>query len=121
MQTKWQAAADQLRIPFWDWASNATMPDIVSQPMVQITNSLGKVETVSNPLYQYTFQNMPMDPNYFPADAGDGWLANYPQTMRGVSVKGGPSDPNLSNTYMSYYNFKSDTVSSELGNMLRTG
>ncbi|CZR60853.1 related to monophenol monooxygenase precursor (tyrosinase precursor) [Phialocephala subalpina] len=109
MQATWQIAADQLRIPFWDWASNYTLPDIAEQSTTQIMNSSGKYQTVNNPLYQYKFQNMPMNAQYFPTTDSDGWLAKYPQTMRGVSVQGGPSNPGLSNYYMAYYKFKSAT------------
>ncbi|KUJ20310.1 Di-copper centre-containing protein [Mollisia scopiformis] len=103
MQPTWQVAADQFRIPYWDWASSPNMPDVVSQPTVQITNSAGRNQTVTNPLYQYSFQNMPMNQTWFPTNAGDGWLANYPQTMRGVNTKGGPSNPALSNYYLNYF------------------
>ena len=118
MQATWQIAADQLRIPFWDWASNYTLPDIAEQATTQIMNSSGKYQTVNNPLYQYKFQNMPMNAQYFPTTDSDGWLAKYPQTMRGVSVQGGPSNPGLSNYYMAYYQFKSSTVSKSSRGML---
>lgn len=111
MQPIWQVAADQLRIPFWDWASNYTLPDIVEQPTTQILNASGKYQFVNNPLYQYEFQNMPMSQQYFSTADSDGWLAKYPQTMRGVSVQGGPSDIGLSNYYMAYFQLKTNTVS----------
>ncbi|KAF8858063.1 Di-copper centre-containing protein [Acephala macrosclerotiorum] len=109
MQATWQIAADQLRIPFWDWASNSTLPDIVEQPTTQILNSSGEYQIVNNPLYQYKFQNMPMNQQYFPTSDSDGWLAQYPQTMRGVSTQGGPSDIGLSNYYMAYFQLKTNT------------
>jgi len=47
----YQTAANNFRLPYWDWASVADMPDVVSQQYIQITTASG-VETVSNPLYQ---------------------------------------------------------------------
>jgi tyrosinase len=49
--TTYQAAANNFRIPYWDWASIPAMPDVVSQQYVQITTPSG-VKTVANPLYQ---------------------------------------------------------------------
>jgi tyrosinase len=112
MQPTWQAAANQFRFPYWDWASQSAMPAIVSQPMVQIINSKGFNQTVTNPLYQYSFQKFPMNQTWFPPSAADGWLANYPQTMRGVYTKGGPSSPSLANEYLNYFGLQKATVSS---------
>ncbi len=47
----YQAAANNFRIPYWDWASIPTMPGVVSQQYVQITTPLG-VQIVANPLFQ---------------------------------------------------------------------
>jgi tyrosinase len=47
----YQDAADKFRIPYWDWASIPTMPDVVNQQSIQITTASG-VQTVENPLFQ---------------------------------------------------------------------
>lgn len=49
--SSYQAAANNLRIPYWDWASVPAMPDVVSEQYVQITTPSG-VKTVANPLFQ---------------------------------------------------------------------
>lgn len=114
MKKKWQDAADQLRIPYWDWATNPNMPDVVSQQTVQITNSAGQIQQVNNPFYAYNFQNMPMNQTWFPQNTPDGWLSKYPQTMRGLSTENGQSDPGLCNAYMNFYGLKQSTVSAVL-------
>jgi tyrosinase len=59
----WVQAANELRHPFWDWASNSVPPDeVVALPQVQITGPAGTKITVDNPLYQYTFH--PIDPSF---------------------------------------------------------
>ena len=63
-KAKYQAAADKLRLPFWDWAKALSadepmMPPIVSTPNVQVTFPNGTVKQIGNPLYQYNFH--PLD------------------------------------------------------------
>lgn len=111
MQTTWQVAANQLRIPYWDWASSPVMPAVASQSIVQIVNSKGQNQAVTNPLYQYSFHKFPMNTTWFPPGAADGWLANNQQTMRGVLTKGGPSNPDLANEYLNYFGLQKATVS----------
>lgn len=47
----YEAAANNFRIPYWDWAVIPSMPAVVSQQYVQITTASG-VQTVQNPLFQ---------------------------------------------------------------------
>ncbi|KAH7330221.1 hypothetical protein BKA65DRAFT_404823 [Rhexocercosporidium sp. MPI-PUGE-AT-0058] len=93
-------AANNFRIPYWDWAAIPTMPVVVNQPNVTITTGLG-IQSVRNPMYRYKFQKFPLDPVYFPADnsvAGDAWLARYPYTVRGApDTQNSPSDPDTAN------------------------
>jgi tyrosinase len=107
----YQAAANNFRIPFWDWASNNQIPPVVNALNVTITTSSG-VRNVSNPLFQYTFQTFPENQAWFPSNSndGDGVLASYSQTVRGVSVPGGPGNPALPNSWMNNYPFMSQTV-----------
>ena len=53
-KANYQAAAQTLRVPYWDWASHATLPDVVSQPMININTPVGS-KSIVNPLYNYTF------------------------------------------------------------------
>jgi len=75
----YQAAADNVRLPFWDWAAiPQRFPDVLTWPTVQITTPTG-VKNVTNPLYNYKFLSNPEPPEWFPA--GDP-LGNCPTTVR---------------------------------------
>jgi tyrosinase len=79
VQTSYVAAAKTLRLPYWDWAASSAIPAIVSQPQVSVFTPTG-LKTFDNPLYRYKFP--PLDPNGFPTNAGDGFLATTPYTIR---------------------------------------
>ncbi|KAK8031242.1 tyrosinase [Apiospora arundinis] len=51
------SAAVTLRFPYWDWVAQAALPPIVTQTSVTVTAPNGKQTTMSNPLYQYSFQS----------------------------------------------------------------
>lgn len=51
----YQAAAQVLRQPFWDWASQPTLPVAVTLAHVTVTGPEGPV-TIDNPLYNYGFR-----------------------------------------------------------------
>ncbi|KAK1836674.1 hypothetical protein QBC39DRAFT_56270 [Podospora conica] len=51
----YQAAAQVLRQPFWDWASQPMLPVAVTLAHVTVTGPEGPV-TIHNPLYNYRFQ-----------------------------------------------------------------
>ncbi|KAI9702460.1 MAG: hypothetical protein M1836_000940 [Candelina mexicana] len=60
--TRYQAAAENLRAPYWDWASNDTqsrIPDVVSAPTINVVRlSPDGTENnvlIANPLYSYKF------------------------------------------------------------------
>ena len=55
---QYQAAATTLRIPYWDWARNATMPDVTNQPKITINTPTGP-QLIDNPLYTYIFHPRP--------------------------------------------------------------
>jgi tyrosinase len=76
----YQAAADNFRIPYWDWGLNANMPDITNSQTVQITTPTG-IRSVNNPLFAYKFQTYPLNPSYFPPGQ-DYPLPTYRQTTR---------------------------------------
>ncbi|MCJ1477585.1 hypothetical protein MMC13_006258 [Lambiella insularis] len=54
----YQAAAKSFRMPYWDWSLNATMPTLVNVPIITIKTPKG-VQSVPNPLYNYTFHPLP--------------------------------------------------------------
>ncbi len=62
-QQRWVGAAQNLRAPYWDWATNSVPPpEVISLQSVDITTPDGNTTTVPNPLYQYTFN--PIDPSF---------------------------------------------------------
>jgi len=64
---RWVTAAQNLRAPYWDWASNTVPPpEVISSEKVNIVtpDSDGKPIAVQNPLIKYTFN--PIDRS-FPA------------------------------------------------------
>lgn len=54
VRSKYVAAAQTFRIPYWDWSMQSSMPDVVSVPSLQINTPTGQ-QTVDNPLYTYKF------------------------------------------------------------------
>src|SRR5260370_7105626 len=61
----WISVPENLRAPYWDWATNSVPPpEVISLQTVNIITPDGKTSSVSNPLYQYTFT--PTNP-YFPS------------------------------------------------------
>ena len=64
----YQAAATSFRVPYWDWAINATMPDPVNDPMITINTPKGTLSIV-NPLYNYTFHPHPSATDFPPSDS----------------------------------------------------
>lgn len=64
-QPAWLSAAQDLRAPYWDWATNSVPPpEVISMQTVSIMAPDGRTTSVPNPLYQYTFN--PIDPTFPP-------------------------------------------------------
>ena len=61
--------ADELRLPYWDWAidppdpEEGSMPNSLRRQMEKVTFPNGTEAEISNPLYQYVFH--PMDREQF--------------------------------------------------------
>lgn len=58
-QQKYLAAAQKLRLPYWDWASNVTgsgsiFPEFMTTEQITVTMPNG-TQQVDNPLFQYVF------------------------------------------------------------------
>ena len=68
----YQNAAQTLRIPYWDWAINPTMPALVSNVTVTVNGPKG-LQNIANPLYNYTFHPLPGPPDF---PSGDGVREN---------------------------------------------
>jgi tyrosinase len=65
-KAQYQAAAANLRAPYWDWAANAVPPaEVISKTSLTVTGPNGQPLTVNpNPLYGYNFRG---GANNFPA------------------------------------------------------
>lgn len=66
-RSQYQAAAKTFRIPYWDWVFNATMPDLVNQPTININSPHGALN-MANPLYSYTFHPQPSAADFPPSE-----------------------------------------------------
>ncbi|KXX77605.1 Tyrosinase [Madurella mycetomatis] len=73
----YRAAAETLRFPYWDWAEDAQLPPVTTEPTVQINGPNGPL-TLHNPLYSYEFQTFPFtDPDF------QGWgVTQFNETKR---------------------------------------
>ncbi|KAG8527171.1 uncharacterized protein KY384_008601 [Bacidia gigantensis] len=91
LRAQYQSAAQSLRIPFYDWALNSTMPDQTNEPMILINTPDG-LRNIKNPLYDYTFHPQPNHSD-FPESDGQASLC-LPQY---VEYADGNSQPNISN------------------------
>jgi tyrosinase len=55
-------AANEFRIPYWDWAQGTNtgpVPEFFTVPELAVTNTDGSLTVVSNPLYSYKFDPIP--------------------------------------------------------------
>ncbi|QSZ35560.1 hypothetical protein DSL72_008430 [Monilinia vaccinii-corymbosi] len=94
----YQAAADNLRMPFWDWGVSPSMPSIVNVATVSIVLPSGATAQVNNPLFRYNFQNKPLNQQYFPPGDSDGMMQQYNWTVRDPdSLGNGQSDFDAAN------------------------
>ena len=61
------AAAVTLRLPYWDWASDAAMPDLLNTKTIVINTPSGS-QNITNPLYTYTFHPRPNSSDFPPGE-----------------------------------------------------
>lgn len=71
-------ASEQLRLPYWDWASDSTLPPSSTYENITVNSPDGKIE-LHNPLYSYRWQTYPLNETQFPGQGGIG-----PTTTRNV-------------------------------------
>lgn len=99
----YRTAADQLRLPYWDWSDPTTRSDIpapVMQPTISVTtpgtNGTPVTSTIQNPLFQYNFQSAATLRQYF-----SGNYANWMYTTRHPRSSSDPTPVNANaNTMM---------------------
>lgn len=90
----YQAAALTLRIPYWDWASHPTMPDVVTNPNIVVNAPTGQ-KTINNPFYSFKFNPLPAD-GAFPAQYA---ISRYHNTLR-FPDKNAHTQTNMANTQL---------------------
>jgi len=81
-KARWTAAADKLRLPFWDWVLRPVPPpEVLELKTVNILMPDGKKSPVNNPLVSYNFGGMEKQfPKAAPGQMRD-W-STLPQTVR---------------------------------------
>ncbi|KAJ7476711.1 tyrosinase [Mycena latifolia] len=78
-QDRFNAAALELRQPYWDWASNSVPPpEVISLDQVSIIAPNGETIQVDNPLRRYTFH--PIDPSFPEPYSGWDTTLRHPDT-----------------------------------------
>ncbi|GAM91208.1 hypothetical protein ANO11243_092550 [Dothideomycetidae sp. 11243] len=121
-RARWQAAAANFRMPYWDWAVVPTcqgcqvFPEFVSSAYISVTSPTGQ-QTVVNPLYRYDFHPIvPSDMAYNPFASWvttlrypTSWQSNAVSQDPGVTSQIASNQPNfkqrLYNLFTNYNNF----------------
>jgi hypothetical protein len=113
----WVIAAENLRAPYWDWATKSVPPpEVVSLQHVEIITPDGKTTSVPNPLYQYTFN--PVDQSFPPP-----WRS-WKTTIRHPDNPGSPNATTDAPALIAYDFTSSDSdrsVSSLLSTLVNFG
>ncbi|EMR63028.1 putative tyrosinase 2 protein [Eutypa lata UCREL1] len=63
--SKYDAAAQLFRVPYWDWGTDARVPPSCTRQNITVNGPDGRI-TMHNPLYSYRWLEHPLDPNQFP-------------------------------------------------------
>jgi len=57
-RAEWQEAAENWRLPFWDWATQNSVPELCKYPTTLVPTADGlSEESIPNPLYQFRMPN----------------------------------------------------------------
>ncbi|KAI9767433.1 MAG: hypothetical protein M1840_005662 [Geoglossum simile] len=76
LRSKYTAAANKFRIPYWDWAiavpqGQPVLPAAISAKTVSVVTTQGATTTIRNPLYSYKFH--PLDSTQLPNRPFSSW------------------------------------------------
>lgn len=88
-KAKYVAAANTLRIPYWDWARDPKLPASTTWETISVNTPTGR-KTIRNPLFSYKFQKFPFTYANF-----GGTIGQYPQTMRCPSTSNNQASSRL--------------------------
>ena len=85
----WEEAANAWRLPFWDWGTTTSVPDLAKYPTIHVPTTDGKgEESIPNPLYQYRVPtNEPMS-KYDMANFTDPWVEKGDMLFVGLEFIG---------------------------------
>ncbi|KAI0441851.1 hypothetical protein F4803DRAFT_562735 [Xylaria telfairii] len=72
----YREAAQKLRLPYWDWASDPALPPSTTRENITVNGPNGEIN-LHNPLYSYRWQTYPLNETQFP---GKGEMG--PETTR---------------------------------------
>lgn len=93
IRTQYVTAVQTLRLPYWDWASDPTLPPAVYAVKITVRAPEGIVD-VPNPLASYHFQRPAVEAGF------GGFLAKFTQTIRCLGEGGMLSNVTASNERM---------------------
>ncbi|ORY14554.1 hypothetical protein BCR34DRAFT_599107 [Clohesyomyces aquaticus] len=104
LRERYISAAENFRIPYWDWALGAsdTVPDVFVTPTISVVGTDGLPQTIPNPLYRYEFH--PVIPGDFDDD-----FAHMNTTVRWPTSQGS-AGVSQDNKFISYSNGQSKTM-----------
>ncbi|PSN59540.1 Di-copper centre-containing protein [Corynespora cassiicola Philippines] len=102
-------AAQQLRIPYWDWAlgeKGGPTPDFFAWPEIEVRDVDGATKNIANPLYRYDFHPLP------PESFEGRWLKRNHTVRWPTSDEPEAESQNevLALWYMAYRSYISDNI-----------
>ncbi|KIW05630.1 uncharacterized protein PV09_03501 [Verruconis gallopava] len=111
-QQRYLSAAQNLRIPYWDWAApqndSNVVPDVLIQQQISVNTPSGQ-QTIDNPLYTYKFTAQTQDLVYSP-------FTSWTQTYRHPVSQDTPTQNN-DQDFVSTMNSQQPSLASRLFNL----
>ncbi|KAH8882895.1 Di-copper centre-containing protein [Thozetella sp. PMI_491] len=99
---KYKAAANAWRQPYWDWAFDKGLPDVLMADNLTVTGPHGNI-TLPNPLLTYKFAQFPLNETLFPPN-DDFELPRFPETVRCPNPWTNQSNEGMASSYVGSVN-----------------
>ncbi|KAJ2985605.1 hypothetical protein NUW58_g5439 [Xylaria curta] len=80
----YREAAQKLRLPYWDWASDSSLPHSSKQEYITVNGPNGEV-LLHNPLYNYRWQTYPLNETLFPGQNNTGPVTTRDKDSKDVA------------------------------------
>ncbi|KAI1124250.1 Di-copper centre-containing protein [Nemania abortiva] len=111
-ESAYQEASQKLRLPYWDWASDSTLPPSTTRENITVNGPNGTM-VLRNPLFNYRWQTYPLDPTEFPGQS----------SMGPVTTRDEGRDPDFTNSIKDsvYRTFSSATTYDQMASMAGSG